>query len=201
VPDPQAQELAALLARRRQVGGMLTAERQRRGTALPAVRVRVDRHIAWLAQELADLDRDLRDAVQVSPIWRERDDLLRSVPGIGPTTAYTLLAELPALGALDRKAIAALVGVAPLACESGTLRGRRIVWGGRAVVRTALYMATLSVIRHNPPIRAFYHRLCLAGKPKKVALVACMHKLLTILNAILRHRSPWIAPPAPASAT
>ncbi len=201
LPDAQAQELSALLARRRQIVGMLTAERQRRGTALPSLRARVDRHIDWWGQELADLDRDLRDTVQQSPLWRERDDLLRSVPGIGPTTASTLLAELPELGALNRKALAALVGVAPLACESGTLRGRRIVWGGRATVRTALYMATLSAIRHNPPIRAFYHRLCTAHKPKKVALVACMHKLLTILNAILRRRAPWLAPAAPATAT
>jgi transposase len=124
-------------------------------------------------------------------VWREREQLLRSVPGIGPTTALTLLAELPELGQLDRKAIAALVGVAPLSCESGTWRGRRIVWGGRARVRTALDMAALVASRFNPTIAAFYTRLCTAGKPTKVALTACMHKLLTVLNAMVRQRAPW----------
>jgi transposase len=199
LPDVQAQELSALLTRRRQLVAMLMAERQRLDTALPAVRRHIQRHVAWLEQELADLDRTLREAVQASPLWREREDLLRSAPGIGPTTACMLLAELPELGQLDRKAIAALVGVAPLNCESGTLRGHRIVWGGRARVRTALYMATLVATRHNPLIRAFYQRLCTAGKPKKVALVACMRKLLTILNAMVRHRTPWGASVAPVS--
>jgi transposase len=184
VATAQAQELSALLARRRQLVGMLTAERQRLDTALPAVRRYIQRHVAWLEQELAALDRTLRETVQASPLWREREDLLRGAPGIGPTTAFTLVAELPELGQLDCKAIAALVGVAPLNCESGTLRGRRIVWGGRARVRTALYMATLVATRHNPVIRALYQRLCAAGKPKKVALTACMRKLLTILNAM-----------------
>jgi transposase len=195
LPDTQAQELSALLARRRQLMGMRTAERQRLDTAVPAVRRHIQRHIAWLDEELADVDRHLHAAVQASPLWREHEDLLRSVPGIGPTTALTLLAEVPELGHLDRKAIAALVGVAPLNCESGTLRGRRIVWGGRARVRAVLYMAALVATRHNPTIRAFYQRLCAAGKPKKVALTACMHKLLLIANAILRHRTPW-SPPA-----
>jgi transposase len=194
LPDAAAQELSALLARRRQLVGMLTAERQRLDTAGPTVRHHIQRHIAFLEQELADLDCHLHAAVQASPLWREQEDLLRSVPGIGPTTALTLLAEVPELGQLDRKKIAALVGVAPLACESGTLRGRRIVWGGRARVRATLYMAALAATRHNPVIRAFYQRLCAAGKPKKVALTACMHKLLLIANAILRHRTPWCAP-------
>ena len=194
LPDAQAQELSALLARRRQLIGMRTAERNRLDTALLAVRPRIQRHLAFLEQEIADLDRDLHAAVQASPLWRAQEDLLRSVPGIGPATALTLLAEVPELGHLDRKAIAALVGVAPLACESGTLRGRRIVWGGRARVRAALYMAALVATKHNPVIRAFYARLCAAGKPKKVALTACMHKLLLIANAILRHRTPWSAP-------
>ncbi len=196
LPDAQAQELSALLARRRQLIGMRTAERQRLETALPTVHAHIQRHVAWLEDEIADLDRALRGAVQASPLWRERDDLLRSVPGIGPATALTLLAEVPELGHLDRKAIAALVGVAPLACESGTLRGRRVVWGGRARVRAVLYMAALVATRHNPTIRAFYQRLCAAGKPKKVALTACMHKLLLIANAILRHQTPWSAPAA-----
>jgi transposase len=194
VPDAEAQRLGALLARRQQVVAMITAERQRCETAVPAVQVRIRAHLRWLEAELADLDGQLQDAVQASPAWREREDLLRSVPGIGPTTAFTLLAELPELGKLGRKAIAALVGVAPLACDSGTLRGRRLVWGGRARVRSVLYMATLVATRHNPVIRAFYSKLCAAGKPKKVALVACMHKLLLILNAILRQGSPWSVP-------
>ena len=199
LPDTQAQELAALLTRRRQLVGMLTAERQRLDTALPAVQPHLQRHLAWLEQELADLDRTLGERVQASPLWRAQENLLRSVPGVGPTTALTLLAELPELGRLDRKAIAALVGVAPLSCESGTWRGKRVVWGGRARVRTVLYMAALVASRHNPVIAAFYHRLCAAGKPKKLALVACMHKLLTILNALLRHGTPWQATPAPAT--
>jgi transposase len=197
LPEAQAQELAALLARRRQLIQMQTAERHRLDTALPRVHAQIERHLTWLEAELTDLDQTLHDQVQASPIWRERENLLRSVPGIGPTTAWTLLAELPELGRLDRKAIAALVGVAPLSCESGTWRGRRIVWGGRARVRTALYMATLVASRHNPIIAAFYRRLCAAGKPKKVALTACIHKLLTILNAIVRQGTPWLAQPAP----
>jgi transposase len=142
LPNAQAQELAALMARRRQLVGMSTAERQRLDTALLDVQTQIQRHLAWLAHELADLDRTLSQRVQASPVWREREHRLRSVPGIGPTTALTLLADLPALGQLDRKAIAALVGVAPLSCQSGTWRGRRIIWGGRARVRSALYMAT-----------------------------------------------------------
>jgi transposase len=193
LPDVQAQEFAALLGRRRQLVGMRTAERQRLDTASPVVRAHITRHIDWLEHELAELDRLLHEQVQASPLWRAQEDLVRSVPGIGPTTAFTLLAELPELGHLDRKAIAALVGVAPLSCESGTWRGKRIVWGGRARVRSALYMAALSASRHNPVIRAFYQRLCAAGKPKKLALVACMHKLLTILNALLRHGTSWQA--------
>lgn len=191
LPDASAQEFSALLARRQQLVSMRTAERQRLDTAVLAVQPHIQRHLAWLDAELAELDHFLRERVQASPVWRERDDLLRSVPGIGPTTALTLVADLPELGQLDRKAIAALVGVAPFNCESGTLRGRRIVWGGRARVRAALYMATLVATRHNPVIRAFYERLCAAGKPKKLALTACMHKLLLILNAIVRHGTTW----------
>ncbi len=194
IPDAQAQQLSALLARRGQVVAMITAERQRLETAVLPVQARIRAHLAWLAAELADLDGQLQAAVQASPAWRAREDLLRGVPGVGPTTALTLLAELPELGSLDRKALAALVGVAPLAADSGTHRGKRVVWGGRARVRAALYMATLVATRHNPTIRAFYTKLCTAGKPKKVALVACMHKLLRILNAIVRQATPWSAP-------
>jgi transposase len=194
VPDAAQQELAALLARRRQVVGMLTAERQRLGTALPAVRARVRAHVRWLERELAAVDDDLGGALQASPVWREREDLLRSVPGVGPVVALTLLAELPELGTLDRKRIAALVGLAPLNADSGTRRGKRLVWGGRSRVRAALYMAALVATRYNPVLRAFYQRLLAAGKAKKVALTACMHKLLLILNAIVHARTPWRQP-------
>jgi transposase len=197
LPDEQAQELAAFMARRRQLIGMQTAERQRLDTVLPAVQARIRRHLAWLQEELADLDHTQGERAQASPVWRERENLLRIVPGIGPTTALTLLAELPELGQLDRKAIAALGGVAPRSCESGARRGRRIIWGGRSRVRTALYMATLVACRHNPPVTAFCERLCAAGKPKNVALTACMHKLLTILNAMVRQGSRWSPQLAP----
>jgi transposase len=200
LPDAEAQALSALLARRSQVVGMLVAEQQRLGTVLPTIRPRLEAHIAWLRQELADLDHELRQTIRSSPIWREHDDLLQSVPGIGPVLSTTLIAELPELGTLDRKQIAALVGVAPLNCESGILRGRRIVWGGRSRVRAALYMGTLVAIRYNPVIRQFYERLCGAGKAKKVALTACLHKLLLMLNAVLRQRLPWQAPPPPTEA-
>jgi transposase len=194
LPPHATRELSALLTRRRQVLAILTAEQQRLATALAAVQPRIAAHIAWLRAEVADLDTQLTAAVQASPAWRAQEHLLRSVPGIGPTTTYALLADLPELGTLDRKQIAALVGVAPLAHESGTMRGRRRVWGGRARVRSALYMATLVATRCNPVIRSFYAKLCAAGKPKKVALVACMHKLLLILNALLRDHAPWAVP-------
>jgi transposase len=191
LPDAATQVLDALLGRRRQLVEMLTAERTRQLGALPAVQADLAAHIRWLEQRLRDLDRDLQDQVRQSPVWRERDQLLRSVPGVGPVLALTLLAELPELGQLDRKRIAALVGVAPLNRDSGTLRGRRTTWGGRRVVRAVLYMATLVATRHNAVIRARYQRLVAAGKPKKVALVACMHQLVLILNAILAHHTPW----------
>ena len=189
--DAEQQALTALLARRRQVLSMLLAERNRLGTAHAPVRSRVQAHIRWLEQELADLDDELGRTIRQSPVWREREALLRSVPGIGPATALTLLAELPELGQLDRKRIATLVGLAPLNCDSGTLRGKRVVWGGRARVRSALYMAALVATRHNPVIRRFDARLLAAGKPKLVALTACMHKLLLILNALVRHHTAW----------
>jgi transposase len=197
--DADAQALAALLARRRQVIGMRTAERQRLGTALPTVRPRIEAHLAWLEQELAELDDDLGRRLRQSPLWRERAELLRSVPGVGPVVALSLVAELPELGQLDRKRIAALVGLAPLARDSGTLRGKRLVWGGRGRVRAALYMATLVATRFNPVIRQFYERLLKAGKAKKVALTACMHKLLLILNAIVRANAPWRQPETSAA--
>jgi transposase len=191
LPDAQTQELASLLARRRQLVEMLTAERNRLRTALPPVRSGIQEHVAWLQQRLHELDGILGAAVRASPIWREQDDLLQSVPGVGPVLSCTLVAALPELGTLTRRQIAALVGVAPLNRDSGSLRGRRTVWGGRAQVRRALYMAALAATRFNPVIRAFYQRLLAAGKPKKLALTACMRKLLTILNAMLKHRTPW----------
>lgn len=200
LPDADAQALSALLARRRQVLAMLVAEQQRWETTAPARRPRLEAHIAWLRQERDELDAALRQQIRHSPLWREDDALLQSVPGVGPVLATTLIAELPELGHLDRKQIAALVGVAPLTCESGTWRGRRIIWGGRGQVRAALWMSTLVAVQHNPVIRAFYERLLAARKPKKLALTACMRKLLTILNALLRHRTPWHPMPQPAPA-
>lgn len=191
LPDAQAQEFSAILARRRQVVEMLTAEKNRLGVATKAVGNRIQAHIYWLEQELANINAELNRSIQESPVWREKDDLLRSVPGVGSVLSTTLLAELPELGSLNRRQIAALAGVAPLNRDSGTLRGKRTVWGGRSSVRAALYMATLVATRHNPVIRTFYLRLCAAGKAKKVALTACMRKLLTILNAMLKHRILW----------
>lgn len=160
-------------------------------SARPAIRKNLRAHIAWLERALQQADTELAEAIRQSPVWREKDELLRSVPGIGPVLTTTLLANLPELGTLTHKQIAALVGVAPLNRDSGTLRGRRTVWGGRARVRTVLYMAAIVATRFNPVIRVFYRRLCAAGKVKKVALVACMRKLLTIINAMLKHRTPW----------
>ena len=159
--------------------------------AAAAVRPRIEAHIEWLQDEMDDLDNDLRQTIHQSPVWREKDDLLRSVPGVGPQVSLTLLAYLPELGTLNRRQIAALVGVAPFNRDSGSLRGRRTVWGGRAKVRAALYMGALVAARYNPVISDFYHRLLVAGKPKKLALTACMRKLLVILNSMLRHRSAW----------
>jgi transposase len=189
--DEQAAELKALVARRRQLRGMLAAEQARLATAPRRVRPQLEAHIAWLRKALRELDDELGRALRASPLWRERDDLLRGVPGVGPVLSATLIAELPELGRLGRAQIAALVGVAPLNRDSGSRRGARSCWGGRAHVRGALYMAALAAARHNPTIRAFYARLTAAGKPKKVALTACMRKLLTILNAMVAHRTPW----------
>lgn len=207
VADPAADALAVVLARRRQLLEMRQAERNRLAqlalhapAAQRAVGASVRKHIAYLDRELATTDRDLGHLIQASPVWREHDDLLQSVPGIGPVVARTLLAALPELGALDRRAIAKLVGVAPLNRDSGTYRGRRQVHGGRGIVRAVLYMAALVASRRNPVIAAFYQRLIAAGKPKKLALVACMRKLLTLLNHLVRTGQHWApsAPPATA---
>jgi len=196
VPDEQSRRLQALVARRRQLVEMLVAEKNRAHASHKSVLARVKEHIAWLEKELDDLDQDLGQSIRESPIWREKDDLLRSVPGIGPATSSVLLASLPELGTLNRKKIAALVGVAPFNRDSGNMYGKRSVWGGRAHVRSMLYMATLTATRFNPVIKKFYERLIEAGKETKVALTACMRKLLTILNAILRHNQPWRCQPA-----
>jgi transposase len=191
LPDAATQALEALVMRRRQLVDMLTAERNRLGQALPAVRRDVHEHVRWLERRLRDLDRDLDALIQASPLWRAKDDLLQSAPGVGPNLSRTLLGALPELGTLTHKQIAALVGVAPLARDSGHWHGRRHVWGGRAPVRAALYMSALVATRHNPIIRAFAARLLAAGKPKKVVLTACMHKLLTILNAMAKTNTAW----------
>ena len=191
LPDEQTQMLAALLTRRRQLVEMLTAEKNRLASARLPIRKHLRAHITWLERALHQADTDLAEAIRESPVWREKDEWLRSVPGVGPVLTTTLLANLPELGTLTPKQIAALVGVAPLNRDSGTLRGRRTVWGGRAQVRMALYMGAIVAARFNPVIRSFYQRLCAAGKAKKVALVACMRKLLVILNAMLKHRAPW----------
>lgn len=192
LPDGQARLLGELVARRRQVIEMIAAEGNRaRQVEARRVRKRIERHRAVLQEELSEIEAELDDTIRGSSIWREKDDLLQSVPGVGNALARTLIAELPELGTLSRKKIAALVGVAPFNRDSGTLRGKRTVWGGRAAVRTTLYMAALVASRHNPVIAAFYKRLLAAGKAKKLALTACMRKLLTILNAMLRDKKPW----------
>lgn len=200
LPNAEAQALEALLTRRRQLLEMLHAERNRlgqvAGRGLRAVAKSLTAHVAYLEREVRTTDTDLGAMVRASPAWRERDDLLQSVPGVGPVLSLTLLAELPELGRLSRREIAKLVGVAPLARDSGTLRGRRFIQGGRASGRAVLYMGTLAATRSNPAITAFYGRLLAAGKPKQLALVACMRKLLTTLNAMARTGAPWRDDPA-----
>ncbi len=201
LPDEQARQLSALLSRRRQISEMLTAERNRLQSADSTVRRRLKVHIRWLERELSDIDDDLNRAIKESPVWRVKDDILKSVPGIGPVVSFTLLSELPELGRINRKQIAALAGVAPFNRDSGTMAGRRTVWGGRSRVRAALYMAALVASRYNPVIRDFYLRLCAAGKPKKVALTACMRKLLLILNSMVKNNVRWNASAAEVRGT
>lgn len=196
LPEEEAREFQAILARRRQIIQMMTAEKNRLGTTTSkAVGKRIEAHVRWLEKELGRTDQDLEAVIGGSPTFKENEALLRSVPGVGPVLCRTLLAELPELGSLPPRELSALVGVAPLNRDSGTLRGRRAVWGGRGRVREALYMGALVATRYNPHIKEFYERLVAAGKPKKVALVACMRKLLVILNALLRDRTPWRYPP------
>jgi transposase len=189
--DEQSLTLGALVVRRRQIVEMITAETNRAAQSRGPVRAGIKTHINFLKHQLGDLNRELDELIRSTPLWREQDDLLQSVPGVGRVLTATLLSELPELGRLSRKQIAALVGVAPINRDSGTKLGKRYIGGGRATVRAALYMAALVGSRWNPILRAFYRRLCEAGKVKKVALTACMRKLLTILNAMVRSKSPW----------
>jgi len=189
--DDEARALSDLVTRRRQVVGMLTAERNRLHGAVVPLRERIEAHVAFLEAEVSALDAEVERAIRRSPLWRENDARLRSVKGVGPVVSATLLSTLPELGAVEHKRLAALVGVAPFNRDSGKYRGKRAIWGGRAQARQALYMAAVVAARHNPVIKPFYQRLLAAGKPKKVALTACMHKLLTILNAMLKHQTSW----------
>lgn len=191
LPDEDARELQALLVRRTQLVAMRVQEVNRLGLAQSAMRKGIKKHIAWLEKEIEQLDIDLTAGLRSSPAWRAKDELLRSLKGIGPVTSGTLLVGLPELGQLDRRAIAALVGLAPFNRDSGIMRGRRSIYGGRSRIRTLLYMAATTAIRSNPVIKAFYERLKSRGKPHKVAMVACMRKMLTILNAMVRDGAPW----------
>ena len=190
-PDAQTEALRAMLARRRQLMAMRTAEQNRLSGVSQRLRADIQAHITWLDTRLASLDEDLDATLRASPIWREREALLRSVPGIGPVCTRTLRLDLPEVGSLSRQRIAALVGVAPFHRDSGTLRGTRTVWGGRTHVRATLYMSTLVAVRYNPILKGFYEHLRARGKAAKVALTACMRKLLTILTAMVKHQTPW----------
>jgi transposase len=191
LPDEQALELEALLVRRTQLVAMRVQESNRLELVQGPMHKQIKAHIAWLDQAIDTLNTDLTAKLRNSPVWRAKDELLRSLKGIGPITSGTLMVALPELGQLDRRSIAALVGVAPFNRDSGTRRGRRTIWAGRARVRTLLYMAATSAIRSNPVIKNFYARLTANGKPHKVALIACMRKMLTILNAMVRTNIPW----------
>lgn len=195
--DKQHDQFHALVTRRRQTVKMITAEKNRRKRATAEVGARIDRHIEWLEGELNALDQELSDKVECNSAWRSNDRLLQSAPGVGPVFSRTVLSLLPELGTLNRKQIAALVGVAPFNADSGLTKGKRLVWGGRLEVRQVLYMATVAAISHNPVIKAFYSRLTAQKKPNKVAIVACMRKLLTILNAMVRNNTHWHATAAP----
>jgi transposase len=193
--DEETQQLSEIVGRRSQLVDMLTAETNRMYACRDvAVRKHIFEHVKWLRRQLKDIDTDLDTKIKESPVWSSKDELLQSVPGVGPVLVRTLLAELPELGTLNAKAIASLVGVAPLNRDSGTMRGKRRIWGGRATVRRVLYMVAVAAVRCNPTIQAFYNRLVALGKAKKVALVACMRKLLITLNAMTRENRAWTLP-------
>ncbi len=189
--DEESREIAAMMSRRRQLVEMMVAEKNRLHTCHPNLTTEIKEHLEWMEQRLKALEEEIQKRIQKTDIWHKKDDLLRTVPGIGKVVSSTLLAELPELGKVNRKKIAALVGVAPLNRDSGKYKGRRGVWGGRAAVRSALYMATLSAIRFNPVIKTYYEKLLERGKLKSVALTACMHKLLTIINTMIAQSKPW----------
>jgi transposase len=200
LPGAEQVHLTALLTRRRQLVDMLTVEQNRLHTVRAPMRPDIQAHLDWLRQRLAKLDAEIDDFIHGSPLWSDKDALLQSVPGVGPVTASTMVALLPELGTLNRQEIAALVGLAPIAKESGKKQGKRRIFGGRAPVRSVLYMATLVATQRNAVIRQFYQRLLAQGKPKKVALTACMRKLLVILNALLRTHQAWRSPTIPVQA-
>lgn len=191
LPSAQEEQLRALLTRRRQIVEMLTVEQNRLHTVRAVMRPDIEEHLTWLRAKLAKLDQEIDQFIHGSPLWSDTDALLQSVPGIGPVTASTMVALVPELGQLNRQEIAALVGLAPVNKDSGKKQGKRRIFGGRAPVRSVLYMATLSATKHNPIIRRFYEQLLARGKEKKVALTACMRKLLVILNAMVRTHQPW----------
>lgn len=202
-PEPRplvseaVQRLKAMTMRRRQLVAMLTAEQNRLALAPSEVRSDIEAHLAWLEQRLAELERELRRTIRSEPACREEDRILRSAKGVGPALSASLIGGVPELGRLSNRKIAKLVGTAPLAWDSGKLKGKRMIWGGRSEVRLVLYMAALVAVRHNPVIGALYQRLLAAGKPKKVALVACMRKLVVILNAMIRDQTLWDQQPIP----
>lgn len=191
LPEETAQHLSGVLARKRQIVEMLTTEKNRLSSSPHDLHARIREHIAWLDTEKETLEQEIGQYIQQSPVWKAKDAILQSTPGVGPATSATLITDLPELGSLSGKQISALVGLAPFNRDSGSFKGRRAIWGGRAFVRSALYMSALSAIRFNPVIRTFYDRLTKAGKPHKVAITACMRKLLTILNAMLKHEKMW----------
>jgi transposase len=191
LPSDETRELDAMLTRRRQLIDIRTGERNRLQQASAVVRPSIEEHIAWLNARVEEVDTALQERIQASSVWREKDSLLQSAPGVGPTLSFSLLSGVPELGTLNRQKVSKLVGIAPLARDSGQMRGQRRIWGGRADVRSVLYMATLSAIRYNPVISKFYQHLVARGKPKKVAIVACMRKLLSILNRMLKDSTSW----------
>ena len=192
IADADMLLLKEVVSRRQQLVEMLVAERNRMGIAHnPSVKADIQAHIDWLRKRLNEADGELRRQIKESPVWRAKDDLLRTVPGVGPMTSVALLANLPELGRLNRHQIAALVGVAPFNRDSGMMRGKRAVWGGRSSLKAILYMAALSATKWNPAIKTFYERLCASGKPKKVALTACMRKLLIVLNSMMKNNTAW----------
>jgi len=199
--NEQAQALEALVARRRQLVEMLTAEKNRRSGAPKVLHRSIDEHIRWLEKRLSGLDNELAELIRETPIWHDRDELLRSVPGVGRVLSSTLLAHMPELGMLNRRQIAALAGLAPFNRDSGSLRGSRCIWGGRAQVRRVLYMAVVAAVRSNPVIKDFYAQLRARGKCPKSALTACMRKLLVILNAMLHNQTPWQTPALASSSS